>query len=315
MNNSLFKLAVLFVILTAFVSCAKANDTETDIPKVFFTNDLNPAGLMAVYEALEVTPTGNVAVKIHSGEPGNQNFIRPEFMANLVNRIQGTFVETNVAYGSRRQETSSHYKVAEEHGWTAVAPFVVLDGEGDLSLPITSGKHLKENIVGGRFDDFDFHVVVSHLKGHAMGGFGGALKNLSIGYASASGKALIHSHGQSKTNAWVESDQVSFLESMAESAKTVTDRLSGRVVYINIMENMSVDCDCDGGASAPTMGGIGILASLDPVALDQACIDLVYKAHDSHDLRERIESRQGLRTIEYAEEIGIGSRKYRLVEL
>jgi hypothetical protein len=317
MNKKLFLLTLLFVVFTAMISCANLETGNQDIetPKVFFTTDISPAGLMAVYEALGVSPTGKVAVKIHSGEPGNQNFIRPEFMAELVQRIDGTFVETNVAYGSRRQTTSNHYIVAEEHGWTAVAPFVVLDGDGEISLPIQSGKHLKENLIGDKFDDFDFHFVISHFKGHGSGGFGGALKNLSIGYASAAGKALIHTHGQSSTNAWMQSNQISFLEAMAESAKTITDRVVGRIVYINIMDNMSVDCDCDGNAAPPTMAGIGILASLDPVALDQACIDLVYKAHDGHALIERIESRHGLRTIEFAEELGVGSREYILIEL
>jgi hypothetical protein len=317
MNSKLSILTMLFVAFTVFISCANAesNNDETELPNVYFTTDLSSAGLMAVYDALGITPTGNIAVKIHSGEPGNQNFIRPVFMAVLVKKVNGTFVETNVAYGSRRQNTSSHYSVAKEHGWTAVAPFVVLDGDGEISLPISGGKHLRENLIGEKFDDFDFHLVISHFKGHMMGGFGGALKNLSIGYASASGKALIHTHGQSKTNAWVKSDQISFLEAMAESAKSIVDRVPGRIAYINIMDYLSVDCDCDGNASPPIMAGIGILASLDPVALDQACIDLIYKAHDGHALIQRIESRHGLRTIERAEEIGVGRRAYTLVEL
>ena len=325
MNNKLFKLLTLLLASVIITSCAKkegANNTESEhseseLPKVFFTSDISPAGLHAVYEALGVTPTGNVAVKIHSGEPGNKNFLKPEFMAELVKRVNGTFIETNVAYASPRDNAVSHLKVAKEHGWTAVAPFVVLDGDGEISFPVANGKHLAENLVGNRFGEFDFHIVISHFKGHAMGGFGGALKNLSIGYASAAGKASIHSVGKSRTvpvTNW-SVEQKAFLEAMAEAAKTITDKIQGKSIYINVMNRMSIDCDCDGNASPPAMGDIGILISLDPVALDQACIDLVYKAHDGHKLIKRIESRSGLRTVEHAEELGIGSRKYELINI
>ena len=310
-------IGIMIIISTAVLGCSetsKPNITESDIPNVFFTSEVSSAGLVAVYEALNATPTGKVAIKVHSGEPGNQNFIRPEFMAELVKKVDGTFIETNVAYHSQRATTANHMRVAQQHGWTAVAPFVVLDGEGEVSFPVEGGKHLKENLVGSRFDEFGYHIVLSHFKGHAMGGFGGALKNTSIGYASARGKGNIHTHGKGGTNIFA-GDQVSFLEAMAEAAKTITDRAQGRILFINVMNNISIDCDCDGGASAPVMADIGILASYDPVALDQACIDLVYKAHDKHKLVERIESRHGLRTVEYAEEIGIGSRKYKLVKI
>ena len=321
MNHKTLKFAILFSAMAVIISCTKKTESTDikqaeELPKVFFTNDISPEGLMAAFEALNVTPTGNVAVKIHSGEPGNQNFLHPEFMRELVQKVNGTFIETNVAYSSRRGHTASHLIVAEEHGWTAVAPFVVLDGDGEISFPVVNGKHLTENLVGNRFDEFDFHIVISHFKGHGLGGFGGALKNVAIGYASASGKALIHTHGRDRTNAWIEgTDQTSFLEAMAEAAKTITDRTKGKIIYINVMNKMSIDCDCDANAPAPTMGDIGILVSLDPVALDQACVDLVFAAHDGHDLIERIKTMNGLRTIEYAEELGIGIRKYELINL
>ena len=317
MNNKL--LVTILVLFGLFVSCAKnieADDSRTDStpPVVYFTTDVSPEGLMAVYKALGVTPSGKVAVKIHSGEPGNRNFLRPDFMAELVQSVNGSFIETNVAYPGPRATTANHLKVGADHGFTAVAPFVILDADGEISLPVKNGRHLKENLVGSKFVDFDYHIVISHFKGHQMGGFGGALKNLSIGYASKSGKALIHSHGKSKTNPW-GGNQIPFLESMAEAAKTVVDRANGNILYINVMNKMSVDCDCDGGAALPKMDDIGILASLDPVALDQACIDLVWKAHDSKELIQRIVSKHGLRTIEYAAEIGLGSREYELVEV
>jgi len=321
MNYKTLKLAILFSAMALITSCSQKEQTTDDnlteeLPKVFFTSDISPAGLMAAYKALGVTPTGNVAVKIHSGEPGNQNFLHPEFMRELVQKVNGTFIETNVAYTSRREHTASHLIVAEEHGWTAVAPFVVLDGDGEVSFSIANGKHLTENLVGNRFEEFDYHIVMSHFKGHAAGGFGGALKNVAIGYASARGKALIHSGGKNKDvpiSNW--SVRIPFLEAMAEAAKTITDRTKGKIIYINVMNRMSVDCDCDGNAAAPTMEDIGILVSLDPVAIDQACIDLVFKAHDGHDLIERIKTMNGLRTVEYAEELGIGRREYELIDL
>ena len=307
------------IVFGLILSCTKnieADDKtpESTLPVVYFTTDVSTEGLMAVYKALGVTPSGKVAVKIHSGEPGNRNFLRPDFMAELVKSVNGSFVENNVAYSGPRANTTSHLKVGVDHGFTAVAPFVILDADGEISLPVKNGKHLKENLIGNKFDDFDYHIVLSHFKGHQMGGFGGALKNLSIGYASKSGKALIHSHGKSKTNPW-GGDQISFLESMAEAAKTVIERANGNILYINVMNKMSVDCDCNGGAALPKMDDIGILASLDPVALDQACIELAWKAHDSKELIQRIESMHGLRTIEFAAEIGVGNMEYKLVEI
>jgi len=295
-------------------------ETQTQLPAddgkpvVYMTTSITPEGLMAVYNALGLQARGNVAVKIHTGEPGNTHFLSPSLISELVQRVNGTFVESNTAYGGRRASAAAHYQVARDHGFTAVAPVVILDERADLSLPVTDGKHLKENIVGARFNEFNFHIVLSHFKGHQMGGFGGAIKNMSIGYASTAGKAWIHSGGKSKTRPWGGA-QNDFLEAMAEAAKTIADANPGRMIYINVMNHLSVDCDCNGRPTAPTMADIGILASLDPVALDQACVDLIYAAPDSADLRERIESRNGLLTLTRAQDIGLGSREYRLIRL
>jgi hypothetical protein len=270
---------------------------------------------MAVYEALGLEASGRVAVKVHTGEPGNTHFVRPALMRELVQKINGTFVETNTVPGARRATTAVHYQIARDHGFTAVAPVVILDERGDISFPVIDGKHLRENFVGARINEFDFHVVISHFKGHGSGGFGGALKNLSIGYASAAGKSWIHSAGRSRSTGWRSPDQNAFLESMAEAAKTITDAFRGRILYINVMNHLSVDCDCLSSPVPPTMADIGILASLDPVALDQACVDLVYAAPDGRDLIRRIESRNGLLTLEHAERIGIGNRQYILIRL
>ena len=281
-------------------------------PNVYMTTAINPAGLMSAYKALGLEANGKVAVKISTGEPGNTHFLDPNLIKELVQKVNGTIIECNTAYGGRRASTAAHYQVAKDHGFTAIAPVVILDESADISIPVHGGKHLAENIVGARFGEFDFHVVLSHFKGHQMGGFGGALKNLSIGYASSSGKAWIHTAGKSKTS-MRGGTQNDFLESMAEAAKTIVDANRGRILYINVMNHLSVDCDCSGRPAAPTMADIGILASLDPVALDQACIDLVYAAKDGKDLIERIESRNGLLTIDHAEKIGLGSKAYRLV--
>jgi len=283
-------------------------------PKVFFTADISPAGLMAVYQALGLEATGNVAVKIHTGEPGNTHYLKPELIKGLIQRVNGTIIEANTAYGGRRASTAAHYQVARDHGFTNIASVVILDERSDISIPVIGGKHLKENFVGERFNDFNFHIVLSHFKGHQMGGFGGALKNLSIGYASSSGKNWIHTAGRSRTS-MSGGDQNAFLESMAEAAKSIIDRADGRILYINVMNHLSVDCDCNGRPAVPTMADIGILASLDPVALDKACVDLVYSAPDGRDLINRIESRNGHLTIDHAALLGIGSKIYELIKL
>lgn len=283
-------------------------------PVVYMTREITPEGLMAVYQALQWEPQGRVAVKLSTGEPPASNYLRPELIAGLVQSLDGTIVECNTAYGGSRAETAMHYQVAEDHGFTAIADFQILDEEGSMTLPVQGGTRLSENYVGAAFDDYDSYLVLSHFKGHSMAGYGGAIKNISIGLGSSEGKAWIHSAGSSRTNPW-GGDQDVFLESMAEAGKSVSDYLGDQIVYINMMNRLSVDCDCDGNPAEPDMHDIGILASTDPVALDQACIDLVYSAEDGQSLVNRIESRNGLHTLEHAQQIGLGSRSYELVSI
>ena len=285
-------------------------------PIVYMTTDISPEGLMAVYNALNWSPTGDVAVKLSTGEPPASNYLRPELIADLVQSVDGTIVECNTAYGGSRAETAMHYQVAEDHGFTAIADFQIQDENGSMTIPVEGGTRLMENYVGAAFADYDSYLVLSHFKGHSMAGYGGAIKNISIGLGSSEGKAWIHSGGTSRTNAW-GGEQDAFLEAMAEAGKSVSDYLGNGdcIVYINVMNRLSVDCDCDGNPAEPDMHDIGILASTDPVALDQACIDLVYSAQDGHSLINRIESRNGLHTLEYAEAIGLGSRTYELVSI
>lgn len=283
-------------------------------PVVYMTTDISPEGLMAVYEALNWQPTGNVAVKMSTGEPPASNYLRPELITDLVQSVNGTIVECNTAYGGSRAETAMHYQVAEDHGFTDIADFQILDEDGSMTLTVEGGTRLTENYVGAAFADYDSYLVLSHFKGHAMAGFGGAIKNISIGLGSSEGKCWIHSGGTSLTSAW-GGEQDAFLESMAEAGKSVADYLGDRIVYVNVMNRLSVDCDCDGNPAEPDMHDIGILASTDPVALDQACIDLVYSAEDGQSLINRIESRNGLHTLEHAADIGLTSRSYRLVSI
>ncbi len=283
-------------------------------PVVYMTRAVTPEGLMAVYQALQWEPQGRVGVKLSTGEPPASNYLRPELIAGLVQSLDGTIVECNTAYGGSRAETAMHYQVAEDHGFTAIADFQILDEEGSMTLPVQGGTRLSENYVGAAFDDYDSYLVLSHFKGHSMAGYGGAIKNISIGLGSSEGKAWIHSAGSSRTNPW-GGDQDVFLESMAEAGKSVSDYLGDQIVYINMMNRLSVDCDCDGNPAEPDMHDIGILASTDPVALDQACIDLVYSAEDGQSLVNRIESRNGLHTLEHAQQIGLGSRSYELVSI
>ena len=282
-------------------------------PVVYMTTDISPKGLMAVYEALGWTPEGSVAVKLSTGEPPASNYLRPELIADLVEAVDGTIVECNTAYGGSRAETAMHYQVAEDHGFTAIADFQILDEDGSMSLPVTEGTHLTENFVGAAFADYDSYLILSHFKGHAMAGFGGAIKNMSIGLGSSEGKSWIHTGGTSTRG--IYGDQDAFLESMGEAGTAVVDALDGQIVYINVMNRLSVDCDCDGHPAEPDIHDIGILASTDPVALDQACVDLIYAAEDNESLVNRIESRNGLHTLEYAEQIGLGSRTYQLVNI
>ena len=281
--------------------------------KVFFTSEITPENMIKMYNALGVKSEGNVAVKVHSGEVGNQNFIRPEFMKPIIDYVNGTIVECNTAYEGKRNTTEKHKETMELHGWNSVANVDILDESGDMELPINGGKHLKTNYVGKNMDKYDSMVVLSHFKGHPMGGFGGALKNISIGLASSHGKAYIHGVGKPE-ELWT-ADHNSFLESMADASKSIMEYYKDKIVFINVMCNMSVDCDCCAVAEDPKIGDIGILSSTDPVALDQACLDLVYSSKDpgkSH-LIERIESRNGVLTVKAASELGLGNRDYDLI--
>lgn len=284
-------------------------------PVVYMTKDISPAGLMQVYKAMGWTPAGKVGVKLSTGEPPASHYLDPNLIKDLVHEVNGTIVECNTAYGGARASTEMHRQVAKDHGFTAIADVDIMDADGSMALPVENGFHLKENYVGTHFANYDSYLVLSHFKGHAMAGFGGAIKNISIGFGSSEGKSWIHTAGNARTG--IGGDQDDFLESMADAAKSVSDSMGHgeRMAYVNVMNNLSVDCDCDGHAAAPDMHDIGILASTDPVALDQACIDLVYSAPDSASLVQRIESRNGLHTLEAAEQIGLGSRTYQLVQL
>lgn len=295
------------------VSVEGPNDTEAPAdPVVFMTRDISADSLMAVYEALNASPSGNIAVKLSTGEPGS-NYLRTDLIGDLVQSLDAAIVECNTAYGGSRSNTAMHYQAAEDHGYTAIAEVDIMDEDGSMTLPVTGGSNLTENYVGSHFADYDYFVVLSHFKGHAMAGYGGAIKNISIGIASSEGKNHIHTAGRGGSM-W-SAPQDPFLESMAEAGKSVVDALDGNILYINVMNRLSVDCDCDGNPAEPDMHDIGILASYDPVALDQACIDLVYAAEDGQSLINRIESRNGIHTVEHAEEIGLGSRDYTLVSI
>lgn len=289
---------------------------NTEKAVVYFTSDISPEGLMAVYEALGWEPTGTVAVKLSTGEPPASNYLEPELIKELVQSVDATIVECNTAYGGSRTETAMHMQVAEDHGFTAIADVDILDADGSMELPVEGGKHLENNLVGSHFADYDSYIILSHFKGHAMAGFGGAIKNISIGLGSKEGKCLIHTAGQSHTSPW-GGDQTGFTESMAEAGKSVSDYLGNgdRIVYISVLNNISIDCDCDGNPAEPDIHDIGIVASLDPVALDQACIDLAFAAEGSEALQARVNDRNGLHTLEYAEEIGLGTRSYELVNI
>lgn len=285
--------------------------------KVYFTDNISPDGLMAAYKALGVTPKGKVAVKLSTGESGDNYYLDPNLVADLIHTVKGTIVECNTAYGGSRAETAAHEQTIKEHGWDQVAKVDIMDRDGSMTLPVQGGTILKQNLVGKNLKNYDFVVVLTHFKGHAMAGFGGALKNISIGIGSKEGKSLIHSGGKSHTGFGVGVSHKTFTSSMAEAAKSVYDYEGHgkKMLFINVMNNLSVDCDCDSNPSKPTMKNIGILASTDPVALDQACYDLVYAAPDSKDLRERIESREGVGILTHAQEIGFGSRYYNLIIL
>ena len=278
--------------------------------------EISSDNLVKIYEALGRKATGKVAVKISTGEPGGHNFLDPDLIKNLVQKVNGTIVECNTAYGGGRTNAADHMRAAEEHGFTAIAPVDIMDAEGEVELPLKGGRHLTRDIVGSHFLNYDFAIILSHFKGHAMGGFGGAIKNMSIGIASSNGKRYIHSAGTSTTS-WGNPSQDDFLESMAEAAKAVADHCGDNILYISVANNLSVDCDCDSSPEDPKMGDIGILASLDPVALDKACTDLVRSSEDHGKIHliERIDSRNGMHTLDHAEALGLGSQKYELIHL
>lgn len=284
--------------------------------KVYFSKNITPEMVLELYKMVGKELSGNVAVKLHSGEKGNQNFLKPDFWKPMIQHVNGTVVECNTAYEGERNTTEKHRKLISAHGWDRYFKVDLLDAEGpDLKLDIPNGKVIKENYVGKNIVNYDSMLVLSHFKGHPMGGYGGAIKQLSIGVASSYGKAYIHGAGVPE-HIWT-ADHDSFLESMADAAGSVVDYFKGDIVYINVMKNMSVDCDCCAVAEDPCIADIGILASTDPIAIDQACIDLVYACSDpgKPHLLERIESRNGVHTIEAADELGYGSREYDLVEV
>ena len=283
---------------------------------VYFSRTITAEKILELLQKVEQKLTGNVAIKVHSGEKGNQNFLKPEFWKPVIDHVGGTVVECNTAYEGTRNTTERHRKLLTDHGWTAHFPVDLLDAEGpDLVLDIPNGKQIKKNFVGKDIVNYDSMLVLSHFKGHPMGGFGGALKQLSIAVASSHGKAYIHGVGN-PANFW-DRDQDAFLESMADAASSVVEYFGGRILYVNVMKNMSVDCDCCAVAEDPCIADIGILVSTDPVAIDQACVDLVYACTDpgKPHLLERIESRHGIHTIEVAAEHGCGSREYQLIEV
>lgn len=290
-------------------------EVASTVPIVYMTKAIIADGLLKLYEALGRKAHGHVAVKISSGEPGGHHYLSPDLIEPLVSAVDGTIVECNVAYGGRRGRADSHFQVLEDHGFTAIAPVDVMDEDGTLELPISGGTRLENVVVGSHFIDYDFVVNLAHFKGHAMAGFGGVIKNMSIGIASSEGKSLIHSAGKSRFGLGLTTPKDHFLEAMTEGAKGIAEHLGENIIYINVMNYLSVDCDCDGSPAAPTMDDIGMLASVDPVAVDQACVDLVYSASDGADLIKRMESRNGIHALEHAEAIGFGSREYQLVEL
>ena len=294
------------------------------VSKVYFTNEMTPEKVVELYDKLGKKLEGNIAIKVHSGEQGNQNFLHPEFWKPIVERVGGTIVECNTAYEGERNSTEKHVRLIERHGWNAYFKVDLMDREGpDVEIPIRNGRHLASDIMGKNFLNYDSMLVLTHFKGHPMGGYGGALKQLSIGCASTAGKVNIHSAGkyrkaEEQSVVWTDlPEQDAFLESMAEAASAVTDHFAGNIVYINVMANMSVDCDCCAVAEDPCLKDIGILISTDPVAIDRACIDLVKQSTDvgREHFMERVTSRNGEHTIEAAAALGIGVTEYELISL
>jgi len=294
-------------------------DNSSEISTVYMTKDISPEGIMRIYESLGVEATGNVAVKLSTGEAGGTYYLSPDLIGELVKSVDGTIVECNTAYGGSRSATATHRQVIEDHGFTKIADVDIMDEFDYMSIPVNGGSHLKEDLVGAHLADYDFVMVLSHFKGHQMAGFGGALKNISIGIASQKGKSYIHTGGSNYNFMYgmIMTKQDNFVESMAEAAKAVSDYEDNgnRMLYINVMNNISIDCDCVSDPAVPEIEDIGILASTDPVALDQACVDLVYDAEGNESLINRIEERNGLLILRHAQEIGLGNRSYRLIDI
>ena len=290
--------------------------SNDDIPVVYFTDDISAEGLVEIYEALNWTPSGKVAVKMSTGEPPASNYLRPELISDLVSKVDGTIVECNTAYGGDRSSTAMHKQVAEDHGFTAIAPFDLMDEEGEVEWPVTGGTHLDKVIVGSHAENYKDWIILSHFKGHVMAGFGGAIKNVAIGMSSPAGKVYVHTAGERTTGSIVYSDQDAWVESLPEMVTAVRDHVGEEhIIYINVMNRLSVDCDCDGNPAEPDIHDIGILASYDPVAIDQACVDLIYQAEGNKSLVKRIEKKHGIKALEHGEEIGLGSRQYKLVNI
>jgi uncharacterized Fe-S center protein len=315
-RNSMIALAAFAAIAAMIIFRGE----KMEKPKVYFTRDISPAGLAKAYAALGRGARGKVAVKISTGEPGGHNFLSPDLIRDLVRSANGTIVECNTAYGGKRADTASHKKAAADHGFANIAKVDIMDADGEIALPVARGLRIKQDYVGSHFTNYDHWIVLSHFKGHQMGGFGGALKNISIGIASASGKLWIHSAGATKDDAGraFRAKQDDFLESMADAAGAVIDAAKPEnMVYINVLNNLSVDCDCNAHPAPPEMADIGIMASTDPVALDRASVDAVYNSPDTGRvaLIGRIESRNGTHILDAAEKLGLGSQKYELVSL
>ncbi|MBS6459962.1 MAG: DUF362 domain-containing protein [Alistipes sp.] len=320
MKPVIFLTIMSALMVSGCSGAAKKTSDGASKPKVYMYKEISSENLLKIYDMLGRKAEGRVAVKLSTGEPGNNNYLNPDLIKDLVHKVNGTIIECNTAYGGGRADTESHLKAAADHGFTAIAKVDIMDADGEVSLPVAGGKHLKEDFVGKNYPDYDFTVVLSHFKGHPMGGFGGAIKNISIGIASSAGKAWIHSAGKTKsqTEVWKNlPPQDDFLESMTEAAKAIIDHCGDKILYISVANNLSVDCDCVAKPEDPKMGDIGILASLDPVALDKACVDMVRASEDHGKIHliERIDSRNGMHTLDYAEQLGMGSRDYELVVL
>ncbi|MBQ9588103.1 MAG: DUF362 domain-containing protein [Bacteroidales bacterium] len=328
MKKTFLFIAAAFMFM---VGCKQNNQTvEAQEPAeegaaVYMTSDISPEALIKLYEALGVKAEGRVAVKISTGEAGGHNYLKPELIGDFVKHVGGKLVECNTTYAGQRRTTEQHLRVIEDHGFNTIGGVDIMDAEGEMQIPVRDTTYMKYDLVGSHLQNYDFLVNLAHFKGHQMGGFGGVLKNQSIGVASANGKAYIHSNGRNLVpEEWFNyaepENQDKFLECMATAATAVHDYFKGKVIYINVMNNMSIDCDCNGNPAAPELKDMGILASTDPVALDQACLDLVYQhqnaeGDDATSLKARIEKQHGIHTVEHAEKIGLGSRKYHIIKI